>query len=100
MKNGIEVMPERGKIYIRSEVVSQEWVRVDVEDTGPGIPKDVLEKIFAPFFTTKARGTGLGLAVVKKVVDGHRGKVEVSSEAGKGTCFRIYLPIVSLNRNK
>lgn len=94
IKNGIEVMPEHGKVYVRSEVVDPGTVRVDVEDTGPGIPKETLEKIFAPFFTTKARGTGLGLAVVKKVADRHKGRVEVTSVVGQGTCFRIFLPIV------
>ncbi len=94
IKNGIEVMPEHGKVYVRSEVVDASTVRVDVEDTGCGMPKETVEKIFAPFFTTKARGTGLGLAVVKKVVDRHKGKVEVTSVVGQGTCFKIYLPIV------
>ncbi|MDA8244506.1 MAG: ATP-binding protein [Elusimicrobia bacterium] len=94
IKNGIEVMPEHGKVFVRSEVVEGNMVRVDVEDTGPGMPKETLEKIFAPFFTTKARGTGLGLAVVKKVADRHKGRVEVTSTVGQGTCFKIFLPIV------
>jgi len=54
-----------------------------------------LDKIFNPFFTTKARGTGLGLAVVRKVVDRHQGKVEVETAQGKGTVFRLYLPVAA-----
>jgi signal transduction histidine kinase len=68
-------------------------VAILIGDTGPGIPADVLDKIFAPFFTTKARGTGLGLAVVRKVVDRHNGTVEVESVAGQGTAFKITLPV-------
>ena len=94
MKNGIEVMPENGKLYVRSEMVDGGMVRIDVEDTGCGMPKETADKIFAPFFTTKARGTGLGLAVVKKVADRHKGRVEVSSVVGKGTCFRLFLPVI------
>jgi len=99
IKNGIEVMPERGRIYVRTELAG-DMVRLDVEDTGPGIPKETLDKIFAPFFTTKARGTGLGLAVVKKIVDRHKGRVEVSSVVGKGTCFKLFIPLVTNNQNK
>ena len=99
IKNGIEVMPETGKVYVRTEVAG-EMVRIDVEDAGPGIPKETLEKIFAPFFTTKARGTGLGLAVVKKITDRHKGRVEVTSVLGKGTCFRLFIPLVTNNQNK
>ncbi|MEK7721293.1 MAG: ATP-binding protein [Elusimicrobiota bacterium] len=94
IKNGIEVMPERGKMFVRSEMVDPGTVRIDVEDTGQGIPKETLEKIFAPFFTTKARGTGLGLAVVKKVADRHKGRVEATSVVGQGTCFRFFIPVV------
>jgi len=94
IKNGIEVMPEQGKIFVRTEVVGA-MVRIDVEDAGPGIPKETLEKIFAPFFTTKARGTGLGLAVVKKIIDRHKGRVEVTSVVGKGTCFKLFIPLVT-----
>ena len=94
IKNGIEVMPERGKVFVRSEMVDAGTVRIDVEDTGQGIPKETLEKIFAPFFTTKARGTGLGLAVVKKVADRHKGRIEATSVVGQGTCFRLFIPVV------
>ena len=100
IKNGIEVMPEQGKIFVRTALAAPDTVRIEVEDTGPGIPKETLEKIFAPFFTTKARGTGLGLAVVKKVADRHKGRVEVSSVPGKGTCFRIFIPLAIPPVNK
>ncbi|MBI2385024.1 MAG: HAMP domain-containing protein [Elusimicrobia bacterium] len=92
--NGIEVMPapKGGKVTIRTIIPEAGWVRVDIADAGSGIPQDVLDKIFAPFFTTKARGTGLGLAVVRKVVDHHKGKVDVESTVGVGTTFKLYIP--------
>ena len=92
--NGIEVMPapKGGKVTIRSMIPEAGWVRIDIADAGSGIPQDVLDKIFAPFFTTKARGTGLGLAVVRKVVDHHKGKVDVESTVGVGTTFKLSIP--------
>ena len=94
IKNGIEVMPEKGTLYVRTSISDNgTMAEIDVEDTGTGIPKEALEKIFSPFFTTKARGTGLGLAVVKKVTDRHKGRLEVASVMGQGTCFKIFLPI-------
>lgn len=93
--NAIEVMPKSGVCRIATEVVESRWVRVDIADSGPGIPPDVLEKIFTAFFTTKARGTGLGLAVVRKVLDRHKGKVDVRTQVGKGTVFHLYLPLAS-----
>lgn len=93
IKNAIEVMPEHGKIIVRTDLTPEKMIKIEIEDTGPGIPKQVLEKLFTPFFTTKARGTGLGLAVVKKVIERHRGKVEIQTEEGKGTCFKLYIPL-------
>ncbi|MDD5303315.1 MAG: ATP-binding protein [Elusimicrobia bacterium] len=92
--NGVEVMPapKGGKVTIRTVIPEPGWVRIDIADAGSGIPQDVLDKIFAPFFTTKARGTGLGLAVVRKVVDHHKGKVDVESTVGVGTTFKLYIP--------
>jgi signal transduction histidine kinase len=93
--NGIEVMPppKGGYVTIRTRIPEPGWVQIDIGDSGAGIPPDVLDKIFAPFFTTKARGTGLGLAVVRKVIDRHKGRVDVESQVGIGTTFKIFLPI-------
>jgi signal transduction histidine kinase len=63
------------------------------QDTGSGIPADVRERIFEPFFTTKPVGTGLGLAVTKKIIDAHGGTLTVESEEGKGTTVMITLPV-------
>jgi signal transduction histidine kinase len=72
-----------------------------VEDTGPGIPRTALEKIFDPFYRvpgTKARGTGIGLATVKRVVEQHAGRIAVESTVGRGTHFQIWLPLASADR--
>ncbi len=94
--NAIQAMPNGGKLTLRSSVVDSE-VRVDVQDTGCGIPKESLSKLFTPFFTTKekGKGVGLGLAVVHGIIERHKGKVKVQSEVGKGTAFSVYLRIHS-----
>jgi signal transduction histidine kinase len=69
-------------------------VRIEVKDNGPGISEDDLERIFSPFFTTKPQGTGLGLSIVRKVVDAHDGIIDATSAPGRGTTFRVTLPIV------
>jgi len=70
-----------------------EMVAVEVADDGPGIPPEFSERIFNPFFTTKPQGSGLGLAIVRKIVDAHDGHINVNSTEGKGTRFRILLPL-------
>jgi signal transduction histidine kinase len=69
------------------------FVKVAFSDTGPGIPPTVLPHVFTPFFTTKPRGTGLGLAVVKKIIDDHQGTITVRTEQTPGTSFVVSLPI-------
>jgi signal transduction histidine kinase len=76
-----------------SDAPSPEWVTVSFADTGMGIPEENLAKLFEPLFTTKAKGIGLGLAVTRTLVDGHGGTIEVESQVGKGTTFRMRLPI-------
>ncbi len=90
--NAIHALNEGGTIAVSTRK-EFEYVLIKVRDTGCGIPKENLDKIFTPFFTTKSSGTGLGLAVVAQIVDAHGGRIEVSSEVGMGTEFRVRLPV-------
>jgi signal transduction histidine kinase len=85
----------RGKIFIRSGMEGSETIWVEIADDGCGIPPENMKRIFDPFFTTKpiGQGTGLGLSLSYGIVQKHNGRIEVTSEAGKGTCFRITLPV-------
>lgn len=67
---------------------------IEVIDSGPGMPPEVKEKIFEPFYSTKEDGTGLGLATVERIIYHHRGKIEVDSQAGHGTTVRVHLPLI------
>ena len=72
---------------------TKDFVEVGFKDTGVGMSKENMEKIFTPFFTTRAKGMGMGLAICKKIVDAHDGSIEVESEVGKGSTFTVKLPI-------
>jgi two-component system NtrC family sensor kinase len=91
--NARQAMPSGGVLTVEAAPVNGE-VRVSVADTGVGIPQENLQKIFEPFFTTKPKGegTGLGLAICQSVVSQHGGRIEVRSEAGKGSTFVVTLP--------
>ena len=92
LANGVEAMANQGTLTVGTRS-GRTMVCVYITDTGPGIPSDIRQKIFSPFFTTKARGTGLGLAVVGKAVARHHGKMFIKSKEGEGSCFQIYLKI-------
>lgn len=91
LKNAIEVMSNGGTITIELKNVGN-TIQVSVQDEGLGIPMENLNKLFTPFFTTKENGTGLGLALVKKVVDEHRGKIRVNSIMNVGSTFILEFP--------
>jgi two-component system NtrC family sensor kinase len=92
--NAVQAMPDGGKLSVSSHV-DDASVRVDVADTGVGIPEDNLDKIFDPFFTTKelGKGTGLGLSVSYGIIKKHHGRITVESEIGRGTVFSVVFPI-------
>lgn len=92
LTNAVEAMQQQGTITVGTKI-GRKVVCIYVADTGPGISEEIRHKMFKPFFTTKARGTGLGLAVVSKAIGRHHGKMFIVSETGKGSCFQIYLRI-------
>lgn len=106
MTNAIEAMGAGGRVNITVSHKPDDsapasagpplpaQVLIEVQDDGPGISEEDLERIFSPFFTTKPQGTGLGLSIVRKVVDAHDGIIEATSAPGRGTTFRVTLPVV------
>jgi signal transduction histidine kinase len=97
--NALQAMQNDGVLTVRTYLVEKEgekWARVSIADTGPGIPAQILSKIFTPFFTTKAQGTGLGLAICHKLVSQHLGELSVVSEDGLGTVFTVDLPVAEI----
>src|SRR5262249_3274844 len=103
-RNGVQAMKGRGRIAVSTRVrlglgtrpgttgTDEPFVELTVADSGPGISQNVLRNLFQPFFTTKEKGTGLGLATSKNIIEGAGGRIEVRSYEGKGSTFSIVLP--------
>lgn len=97
LSNAVDSMPEGGTLTVtteKSELNNKPWVVVDIADTGEGIPKDKLDTIFEPFYSTKilGHGTGLGLSISKKIMEDHGGYISVESSVGQGTAFHLHFP--------
>ena len=82
-----------GRISIRLSYEKQQFVKVEVTDTGKGIAAEDISRVFEPYYSTKETGTGLGLAIARKAVDDHHGTISVKSKVGEGTIFTITLPL-------
>ena len=89
--NAVQAMPSGGKLTIRACKENQ-MIRIFVQDTGNGIPEEIRSKIFSPLFTTKSKGQGFGLAVVKRLTEALNGQVSFQSQVGEGTTFILRLP--------
>jgi signal transduction histidine kinase len=91
VENAFDAMPNGGTLTVKS-TKAKEGVTVSFSDTGVGIPSDVMTKFWSPFFTTKARGMGLGLTICKRIVEAHGGTISAESSVGKGSTFTITIP--------
>jgi signal transduction histidine kinase len=96
--NACQAMPQGGMLSVKAASFPHAdddtlWCEIEITDTGRGIEKEHLGKIFDPFFTTKTGGTGLGLSIAYRIIEDHRGTISVESEPGRGTRFRVRLPM-------
>jgi signal transduction histidine kinase len=92
VRNAIEATPAKGKILVRLGR-EKDYAVLAIRDTGRGMPPDVVDKVFVPFYTTKIGGTGLGMVFVRQIVDEHRGVIVLESQVGKGTLVTIRIPL-------
>ena len=96
IRNAVQAMPKGGEVSIRSAVVNKEnrsFCRIWIKDTGSGIPEEIRSRVFEPYFTSKADGAGLGLAIVERIVFDHDGNIWFETQEGAGTTFIIDLPL-------
>jgi signal transduction histidine kinase len=92
--NAIQAMPGGGDLTLRGQNSKDgQYINISIQDSGVGIPDEDISKLFDPFFSKKEGGMGLGLSITHRIIDQHRGKIEVESAPGKGTVFTIWLPI-------
>jgi signal transduction histidine kinase len=91
VKNAIDAMPEGGTLRVKSTQINGN-VKISFTDTGIGMPKETLSKLFSPLVTTKAQGMGFGLAICKRIVNAHQGQITVQSIEGKGTTVTVTMP--------
>lgn len=94
VRNAFDAMPDGGTLTLSSKQVDA-CVEISFSDTGVGMSDDVLDRLWTPFFTTKAKGMGLGLSICRRIVEAHNGKISVKSVEGKGTTFKVILPVKS-----
>jgi len=97
ISNAIQAMPEGGKLSIRT-YLEHSYLTISISDTGEGISRENLDKIFQPLFTTKQKGIGLGLTVTKRLVEANAGRIEVNSKKGEGSTFFLRFPAVLKDR--
>jgi signal transduction histidine kinase len=90
--NAMQAVGENGKITVKSHRDGQDFVKITITDSGPGMDAEKLARIFKPFYTDKRKGTGLGLSITKNIIDGHQGRIEVESAEGQGATFHLFLP--------
>jgi len=108
IENAVSFMPEGGTLTVRVDAIapaegptfvrlspSRAYVQITFADAGPGVPEEMKEKIFTPFFSSRVKGMGLGLSIVKGIVDAHHGKIRETGEPGQGAQFLIFLPVES-----
>jgi signal transduction histidine kinase len=100
LNNAVEAMPRGGRLkVVLKSIPGMKSIELRIEDSGPGIPPENLKKVFAHYFTTKEKGIGLGLAITQKIIQGHRGRLEIGSLPGQGTTVGIRLPMAENKLN-